>query len=128
MGCVTIKAVVNEERDIEKVWYDNNEKGESLQVIGNDLTYEKVIISKHKIRVRRGHAVPLYYAKEVTENSLKISEKTAEEFKHRFELPRKYIIKVVVDSDNDVLESKRENNVYEKTVMVCQKPQIPGGG
>ena len=110
------------------MWYDNNEKGESLQVIGNDLTYEKVIISKHKIRVRRGHAVPLYYAKEVTENSLKTSEKTAEEFKHRFELPRKYIIKVVVDSDNDVLESKRENNVYEKTVMVCQKPQIPGGG
>ena len=52
MGSVTIKAAVNEERDIEKVWYKNNEKGESLQVIGN----------------------------------------------------------------------------YEKTVMVCQKPQIPGGG
>ncbi|HDI12330.1 MAG TPA: hypothetical protein ENF63_01905, partial [Candidatus Bathyarchaeota archaeon] len=157
---VTVKAVVNEEKDIEEVWYDNNEKEISFEVKGAELTYEKVTMPKGKIRagdeatfkvivVNNGpcaaqnfkvkfqitgeaysgeQLVQVSYSKEEIVTVLNPSEKTTLEFKYRFELPGKYTIKIVIDSDNVVVESNEDNNVYEKTITVYQKQQIPGGG
>lgn len=157
-GKVKIEAVVNEEKKIEEVFYDNNRGSFEAEIYAPDLKIKNISYSPEKIKActkvkfkvviensgpclaknfdvkililgkAEAMTAPVFFEKDFKIDKLEPWKNKTIEFEYLFKESGKYTVKAIADYENVVVEENENNNDKKVEIEVLEREKLPDFG